>query len=66
MTVVVLWLFVTESWVGLWCESVVFTDHTHLFFMQYVLAVMSTHCHINYDTDAYFSSKIHYSLENPC
>ena len=29
-TVNVLWLFLTVSWVGLQCVSVVFPDHTHL------------------------------------
>ena len=32
VTVNVLWLFLTVSWVGLRCEIVVCPDHTHLLF----------------------------------
>ena len=32
VTVIVLWLFLTVSWVGMQCVIVVFPDHTHLFF----------------------------------
>ena len=32
VTVSVLWLFVTVSWVGLQSAIVVFLDHTHLLF----------------------------------
>ena len=29
----VMWLFLTVPWVGLRCETVVFTGHTHLLFV---------------------------------
>ena len=32
VTVNVLWLFLTVSWVGMQCVIVVFPDHTHLLF----------------------------------
>ena len=32
VTINVLWLFLTEPWVGLQCVIVVFPDHTHLLF----------------------------------
>ena len=32
MTVSVLWLFLTVSWVGLQCVIVLYPDHTHLYF----------------------------------
>ena len=32
VTINVLWLFFTVSWVGLQCVIVVFPDHTHLLF----------------------------------
>ena len=31
-TINVLWLFLAVLWVGLQCEIVVFSDHTHLLF----------------------------------
>ena len=38
VTVIVLWLFLTMTWVSLQCVVVVFLDHTHLSFksMYYV------------------------------
>ena len=33
-TVSVLWLFLTVTLVSLRCETVVFSDHTHLFFVK--------------------------------
>ena len=33
VTVNVLWLFLTVPWVGLQCVILLFSDHTHLFFM---------------------------------
>ena len=30
VTVNVPWLFLTVSWVGMWCVIVVFPDHTHV------------------------------------
>ena len=32
VTINVLWIFLTMSWVGLQCVIVVFRDHTHLLF----------------------------------
>ena len=32
VTVIVLWIFPTVSWVGLQCVNTVFPDYTHLFF----------------------------------
>ena len=32
VTINVLWLFLTVTWVGLQCVVVVFSDHTHLLF----------------------------------
>ena len=32
LTIYLLWLFLTVTWVGLQCVIVVFVDHTHLFF----------------------------------
>ena len=34
MTVIVLWLFLIVLWVGLQYEFVVFSDHTHLLFLE--------------------------------
>ena len=35
-TINVLWLFLAVLWVGLQCEIVVFSDHTHLLFRRII------------------------------
>ena len=35
--VIVVWLFLTMSWICLRCVIVVFSDYTHLLFLEYVL-----------------------------
>ena len=34
VTVNILWLFLTVPWVGLECVIVVFSDHTHLLYVE--------------------------------
>ena len=42
MTVsVLLWFFLTVPWVGLQCETVVFSDHTHIFQLLYMSSISS-------------------------
>ena len=48
MTVSVLWLFLTVPGVGQQCVTVVFADHTHLFFHTfYTLEINYTSCVIH-------------------
>ena len=42
VTINVLWLFLTVPWVGLQCVTVVFPDHTHLFFGANEIKLNST------------------------
>ena len=35
MIVIIVWLFLTMSWIGLQCVIVVFPDHTHFLFILY-------------------------------
>ena len=38
VTVNILWLFLTVPWVGLECVIVVFSDHTHLLYVERLIA----------------------------